>query len=199
MVKTISKSTLSVPIWIDDIKSFSDFKMTRFSYFVAEADKPIDDWMLVLGKTGIPVIIYGLTVAICQPSTSKGRFESVDDLEGLFDLIEDKSALSIETPDLWLPNELLESKRSPKRGDVYRIGQRLFTTALRFRTGRTTEKEFREECTEARDKPKYSAKETRVFAKWNTMQIDLAKARYAAKKDQGSYMQYREDDKAIKG
>ena len=188
-----------MPIWIDDIKSFSDFKMTRFSYFVAEADKPIDDWMLVLGKTGIPVIIYGLTVAICQPSTSKGRFESVDDLEGLFDLIEDKSALSIETPDLWLPNELLESKRSPKRGDVYRIGQRLFTTALRFRTGRTTEKEFREECTEARDKPKYSAKETRVFAKWNTMQIDLAKARYAAKKDQGSYMQYREDDKAIKG
>ena len=108
------------------------------AYFVAEADEPIDDWILTLKKIDIPVIIYGLTFAICHPGGKKRLFESVEDLEYLFRQLEEENLLSIETPDLWLPNELLDLASNPKRGDVYRIGQKLFTSALRFRTGRTS-------------------------------------------------------------
>ncbi|MFH1673542.1 MAG: hypothetical protein ABIF87_09000 [Pseudomonadota bacterium] len=198
MIQKAAKGGLSIPMWIDDVKKIGHFKMTRLSYFVAEADEPIDDWVLMLGKTDVPVIIYGLTAAICQPSRSKERFESVDDLEMLFDRVEAKGALSIETPDLWLPNELLGLKPPPKRGNVYRVGQKLFTAALRFRTSRTNEQEFREECMKARTKPRFSPKETEVFAAWNVMQVDLARTSYEANKASGCYMEYSEAGSATK-
>ena len=189
MSKTAGTSTLTVPVWIDDVKKVRDFQMTRLSYFVAEADEPVADWSLMLGRAGIPVIVSGLTAAICQPSGSKKRFESAGDLDRLFDQIEDKCKLSIETPDLWLPNKMLDGKHSPERGDVYRIGQNLFTAALRFRAGRTTEQEFQKECSVA-GKATYSRRETEVFAEWSEMQVDTAKKAYEAQKASGRYMSY---------
>ena len=177
-------------MWIDDIKKAGGFKMTRLSYFVAEADEPTDDCAVILGKANIPVIICGLSIAICQPSSAKRRFESAAELDKLFDYIEDKCALSIETPDLWLPNGLFESKHSPKRGDVYRIKQRLFTAALAFRTSRSNQKDFEQWCVKSREKPTYSDKETKVFAKWSTMQTEHAKRIYETKKLSGCYMEY---------
>ncbi len=190
MAKKDAKRDVTVPMWIDDIKSFSDFKMTRLSYFAAEADEPMDDWGLILGDTDIPVIIYGLTVAICHPDSTGRHFNSVDDLENLFDSIEDRSALSIETPDLWLPNILFNSKRPPQRGDVFRVKQKLFTAALRFRTNRTSEGEFMDECKKTRQKPSFNPKETKVFADWSTMQINVAQNLYKEAKDPGQYMKY---------
>lgn len=190
MAKTKTTNLLSIPMWIDDIKKSGGFKMTRLSYFVAEADEPSDDCSVMLGKVNIPVIICGLNIAISQPSRRKRRFESADELDKLFDYIEEECALSIETPDLWLPNGLLKSKHSPKRGDVYRIKQRLFTAALAFRTGRSNQKDFEKWCEKTREKATYSDKETKVFANWSTMQTEQAKAIYESKKLSGRYMKY---------
>jgi len=177
-------------MWIDNIKKAGSFKMTRLSYFVAEADEPTDDCTIMLGEANIPVIICGLSVAICQPSNTKQRFESATELDKLFDYIEDKLNLSIETPDIWLPNGLFKSKHSPKRGDVYRIKQSLFTTALAFRTGRSTQQDFEKWCVRALEKVTYSDIETKVFAEWSTMQTEQAKATYEKEKLSGRYMQY---------
>ncbi len=198
-MKEKTEKGLSVPLWIDDIKSYSDFQMTRLSYFAAEAENPISDWMLILGEVGIPVIISGLTAAICQPSSSKNYFETVDDIDELFDKIEGGSGLSIETPDIWLPNKFIgPDDRIPKRGDLYRIGAKLFTAALLFRTGRTTKQEFEHECNRIGEKPLYRAEETRVFAEWNKIQIEQARADYKVKESQGVFMEYHKEVKAKK-
>ena len=185
-----AKSLLSIPMWIDDIKKAGSFKMTRLSYFVAEADEPTDDCAIMLGKANIPVIICGFSVAICQPSSAKQSFESATELDKLFDYIEDKCNLSIETPDIWLPNGLFNSKHSPKRGNVYRIRQKLFTAALAFRTGRSNQQEFEKWCAKTSEKVTYSDKETQVFAEWSTMQTEQAKAIYEEEKISGRYMKY---------
>ncbi|HCO95706.1 MAG TPA: hypothetical protein DIU00_17460 [Phycisphaerales bacterium] len=190
MARAKAKSLLSIPMWIDDIKKAGSFKMTRLSYFVAEADEPTDDCAIMLGKANIPVIICGFSVAICQPSGAKQRFESATELDKLFDYIEDECDLSIETPDIWLPNGLFKSKHTPKRGDVYRIKQKLFTTALAFRTGRSNQQDFEEWCAKSSEKVTYSDKETTVFAEWSTMQTERAKEKYEKEKLSGRYMEY---------
>ncbi|MFH1755098.1 MAG: hypothetical protein ABIA59_05290 [Candidatus Latescibacterota bacterium] len=40
MLKTRGASALTVPMWIDSIKTTREFKMSRFGYFVAEANGP---------------------------------------------------------------------------------------------------------------------------------------------------------------
>ncbi len=183
---------LSVPMWIDAVKSDGGFEMTRLSYFSAEADEPIGDQALYPTQSEMPVLVHGLTCAICHPDMRRGNFESAGDIEEMFERVEGSGEFSIETPDLWLPNELLFSKHTPKRGDVYRVDKGLFAAALRFRSGRTTEKEFREECAKVRRKPAYSAHETRVIAEWSEMQVQVARETYQEEKDSGNYMGYRE-------
>lgn len=190
MARAKAKSLLSIPMWIDDIKKAGSFKMTRLSYFVAEADEPTDDCAIMLGKANIPVIICGFSIAICQPSSTKRSFDSAAELDKLFDYIEDKCDLSIETPDIWLPNGLFKSNHSPKRGDVYHIKQRLFTAALAFRTGRSSQQDFEKWCEKTSEKATYSDMETKVFAEWSTKQTEKAKEIYEVEKFSGRYMQY---------
>lgn len=172
-------SGLSVPMWIDDVKKFPKFRMTRLSYFVAEVDENVENWNLLLKQTKIQVLIYGLTVAVCQPAGKNQKFTSVDDLDNLFRRLEEESSFTLETPDLWLPNEIFPKQPQPERGEVYRVGQKLFGAALRFRSGRTTNSEFIATCRELKEKPVNSPVETKALQAWSQHQIDTAKRIYS--------------------
>jgi hypothetical protein len=191
-------ANVTVPMWIDSIKRFKDFNMTRLSYFSAEVDEPMEELSVDFKELDVSFITYGLTAAICQPTRSKSRFESVDDIEEMFDRLEGSGDFSIETPDLWLPNHLFDPKHSPERGDVYRVGQRLYKAALRFSIGHTNEEEFIEECKKAKDIISYSDEETKVFAKWNEMQVDQSIANYKQKEKLGLFLEYKEDESSKK-
>ena len=170
--------TLSVPMWIDDVKNLPKFYMTRLSYFVAEVDENVENWNLLLAQTDIQVLIYGLTVAICQPAGKKQKFTSADDLDDLFNRLEEEGSFTIETPDLWLPNEVFIKQPKPRRGEVYRVGQKLFGAALRFRSGRTTDAEFITACRALKEKAQHSADETKALHIWSQRQVDTARRIY---------------------
>ena len=172
-------SSLSVSMWIDDVKRFPKFKMTRLSYFVAEVDENVENWNLLLKQTNIQVLIYGLTVAICQPAGKNQIYASADDLDDLFKRLEEESSFTIETPDLWLPNEVFPKQPRPARGEVYRVGQKLFGAALRFLSGRTTDSEFIIACRKLMEKAVHSPVETKALQAWSQHQIDTAKRIYS--------------------
>lgn len=189
-MKEQKNNLITIPVFLDDVKKIEEFEMTRFNYFSIEADEPLEDWSIILGKLKIPVVISGLTAVICQPSKNKSFFETINDLDGLFDLFETKMGLMIDTPDIWIPNMILASLENLKQGDVFRIDQKLFHAALLFRAGRSNRSEFIDTCSGLKNRPEYSAIETHVFAEWNLSQIELARASYAKKSSEDIFMKY---------
>ncbi len=190
MRKTAARKELTIPMWIDDVKKEGGFKMTRLSYFVAEAEGVLDDWTLTLGGMDVSFVLCGISAAICCPNTSKQEFESPKDIDTLIDKLEGDALFSVETPDIWIPNKLFGARHIPKRGDVYRVEKELFGAALRFRTGRTTLAKFTVECSSSKQKPRYSPGETEVFAAWGVEQLEVAKKQYDASKAAGHFMAY---------
>lgn len=189
-MKEQKNESISIPIFLDDVKQLEEFEMARFNYLSIEADESQADWRIMLGSLKIPVFISGLTAAICQPSQDKIFFDSIADLDGLFDLFETEMGLMIETPDIWIPNMILPPLENLRKGDVFRIDQLLLHTALLFRSGRSERREFVETCSGLSIRPKYSARETSVFAEWNLSQIEAAKAFYAEKSKENIFMEY---------
>ena len=58
-----------------------------------------------------PIALFGLGGLIHRPSTSTARFESVQQIDSLFDSIELRATLLVQIADLWLPNFLVDLVR----------------------------------------------------------------------------------------
>lgn len=79
----------SVPIIIDDIKEYEEFKMSRCSYFSIECDDLAEGWGLGLSNLNIPFMMIGLQGIITTQINTSGLFDNASDIENLFNLIED--------------------------------------------------------------------------------------------------------------
>jgi len=178
--KASTQEDLTVPVWVDEFRKLGKHTMARMTYLAVEADDPIAGYPLPLESGTSPVMTTGLSAALCQPSAKKNRFESAQDIQDLFDSIEEEHEYFVETPDLWLPTAVLEARgRKPQRGDVFRISREHLSAGLRMRAGQISPQTLVAECKKIRRKGVYSAGETKAFAEWNQLQVAEAQKQYA--------------------
>ena len=186
--KQVNAKTFDVPVVVDDSKSYGKFRITRCTYFTIECDAPSSNWVLELGKKSIPFLLIGLSGLIVRPIRGGRLFESSDSIDELFDTIESHPSLYVDINDLWLPNKLFQGL--PHRGQVYRVGFKLFHVAYLYREERISEDQFLRQCSELKGNIRLSKKETRSFANWSRFQIQKAKDSFP--KNKGLRLEYRE-------
>jgi len=172
----------SIPIMIDDVKDVEEFKMTRCTFFNIESDLPSGDWILELKDCNIPYFSVGLSGIITGALGDNPIFESSESVDELFKAIEDNDELFIDINDIWLPNFLFEDTLH-NRGDVYRIKEKLFIEASRFREDKISKEAFEKSCYEMKDLLAFSEIETEAFKAWSKNQIETAKARFPKNPD----------------
>lgn len=167
----------TIPIMIDDIKKYKNFNMTRCTYFSIECDSPSPDWILELENREVPFYLFGLSGIIREPIGSKTEFDSPHFIDELFEAIEEIPELFVDINDIWLPNFLFEGSPD-KRGDVYRVKERLFIEADRFREDKISPDRFLNICRELKAYLYYSETETKSFKEWANNQVLKAKEEY---------------------
>ena len=165
--------SLSVPLVIDDVKRMRDFEMSRCIYFSIECDVPWAGWTMDISKNRIPFLMVGLSGIIYVPAAGR-EFDEPEEFESLFNLIEKQKDIYVETNDLWIPNFAF-SKSPVQRGEIYRIGEKFFHDAYKYRENIISADKFIGRCTKSEWQALYSAKETKAWSKWNHNKIQEAK------------------------
>jgi hypothetical protein len=169
-----------VPVVVDDVKRYGKFRMTRCTYFTIECDVPSSNWVLGLEKKSIPFLLIGFSGLIIRPTGDGPFFESPDSIEKLFNTVESHPSLYVDINDFWLPNHLFQEPH--RRGQVYRVGSKLFHLAYLYREERISEGQFLRRCRELRTNIRFSKKETRSFENWSRLQIERARESYPKNK-----------------
>lgn len=169
-----------VPVAIDDIKTDPAFPMVRLEYLVVELDDIDSGWVLTLPNRRIPLLLFGLSGIILQPSETQEAFSTADDFDQLFDDIEGQTRLLIESSDVWMPRELIaDAWGEASAGDIFRVQFDLFALCFRFRQDRLDQAEFLERARRFFGALRYSAEETAAYAKWQERQVRTAVENYA--------------------
>ena len=172
----------SIPIMIDSIKKYKDFSMSRCTYFTVESDTPSPNWIINLEHLRIPFYLLGISGIIWKPLGDQLTFKSPDLVDELFEAIERIPELYVDINDIWLPNFLFRPG-SPKRGNVYRVAEKLFAEAYRYRQDQIQQKKFLLYCEEAIRLISFSGIETKSFHEWEMNQIAIAKNIYPKNKE----------------
>lgn len=173
--------TFDIPVIIDDVKNYRNFSMTRCTYFTIECDVPSPNWILGLENKSIPFVLIGLSGVVFKPIGDSALFPSAESIEELFNTIETSPSLYIDTNDLWLPNVLFQTPQ--RRGQVYRVGNRLFNEAYLFREEKISEDYFLRRCSHLKPEIRHSEKETLSFENWGKSEIEKAKGLYPKNKN----------------
>jgi len=173
--------TYDVPVIVDDVKNYRNFSMTRCTYFTIECDVPSPNWILGLENRSIPFVLIGLSGVVFKPIGDSVLFLSAESIEELFNTIETSPSLYIDTNDLWLPNALFQAPH--RRGQVHRVGNKLFNEAYLFREDKISEDHFLHSCSHLSQETRYSEKETLSFENWGKSQIEKAKGLYPKSKN----------------
>jgi hypothetical protein len=181
-VSVAKKQQHSVPVIVDDPKWMGNFNMTRCVYFHIDCEDTLDEWTMDLGSGGIPFRMIGLSGVIVQPFDGSLIFEYPQQVDDLFSMVqkvpaesETDSMMHVELEEIWLPNDLLlmSQGKAIRRGDVFRIGYRLFRLAFAFTIGRLTQDEFLQQSMDP-NQIQFSEKETTAIAAWVRYEIEMA-------------------------
>lgn len=181
-------SGADIPVLVDDVKVLGEFRMTRCTFYGIEASAAVHDWVADLRERGVPFLLFGLSAALHRPVGEARRFGSPEQVDRLFATIEDTQVLLVETEHLWIPNFLFAevAKRSPGRGDVYRVSEDLFRKALQFQREVISAERFAEQCREAMASKvtllQASPEESEVFRAWSGAQLEQARDNYQVQK-----------------
>jgi hypothetical protein len=167
---------ISIPLLIDDVKNYHNFKMARCTYFSIQCDVPSPNWQLGLGRLVVPFFLVGLSGIIFKPLGNRVIFSSHQLIEDLFNVIEEHPSFFIDTNDIWMPNNIFFN--SPMRGQVYRVDYKLFMEAYLFREEKISKDKFIGLCEEMKGNIRYSEEETVSFKHWGELQIKEAKHLY---------------------
>ena len=170
----------TIPISVDSVKDIETYRMTRCTYFSIESSESAPGWTLSLGNIGIDFFLLGLSGIIMAPPADAPLFDTPDKIDALFEIIEANDTLYVDVNEIWLPNALFNMKGGPRRGDVFRIGYRLFNLAYKIKEQTHTDDQFLQRLREA-DVPlelDYSESETAALHAWNLLQIDLNRRHY---------------------
>ena len=166
------ETTTDIPLLVDDRKDYPNFQMTRLSYFCVECATPSPGWTLVLEQTRVPFLMMGLSGIITGPP-ERDRFSSPDDIDAIFARIEADERFYVDINDLWIPNSCFRDSE-PQRGDVIRIGLKLFEQALAFRGNSISMEVYIGRAHDFADLIEPSPEEAEAFSQWNIRQIERA-------------------------
>lgn len=169
-----------VPVVVDSTKNLNGFSMTRCNYLSVECHEPRPGWQLGIGPERFPFLMLQLTGIIQRPIGGI-KFGDPDEIEDLFQLIEEEAGLFIKIEDLWLPNDLFD--REPEPGSVYRVGTDLFSYAVQFRAGRMDQETFLMTAEEFSEGFTFSEEETSVFERWWEKERQMASDQYPKDKE----------------
>lgn len=160
-----------VPVLVET-PSRPTFRMVRCHYLSIESDDPRPGWNLGLERLSMPFLMLHL-VGIVQQPLGAARFNSYGLIDGLFTLVEEQASLSLNFEDIWLPDVLFH--RQVTVGDVYRVGERLFTAAYQYRDGRYSQEMFEGLTKELLRDIVFSEDETQAFKSWSAEQLSIAR------------------------
>ena len=179
----------SVPVVVDSIKRRDDFPMVRCNYLTVQCDAPSPDWQLTLGGEPSSFLMLGLVGIIRQPFGG-GHFDSADNIESTLDRFEERSELFIDVDDLWIPEFVLRhAAKDFKLGDVFRIGEELFSAAFRYREGQLEQENFLELSDQHLAQAVHSEIESAAFRTWHWQQVDAARRHYHDNEANGRVLQ----------
>ena len=192
---------LHMPVLVDAVRHLDGFNMTRCTFFTVEAATSTEDWVALLRERSIPFLLFGVTAVIYRPNLQETRFTSPEQLDMIFDAIEDVEGLVVETAHVWLPNFLFEvgdhldmpanaHKSTVERGAVWRVSLGLFQRALQFQREVISRPDFVMLCNELVESTdegvRFSPDETAVFRTWSAAQLDAARKNYERQRDDPS-------------
>lgn len=174
-------SKATIPITIDSVKDVESYRMTRCTYFSIENSTPVPGWTLHTTDVDLNFFMMGLSGVITSPLGDEQYFDTPDNLDHLFEVLERNEELCVEVNDIWLPNVLFENiVAKPERGQVYRIGHDLFKAAYKLREEASTDEIFLLKIKQL-DIPvelSFSESETLALSDWNQVQIEINRKRY---------------------
>ncbi|MDH5573350.1 MAG: hypothetical protein OEY89_16425 [Gammaproteobacteria bacterium] len=173
---------IKIPIIVDSVKDTELCRMTRCTYFTIENSEPAPNWTLRINDMDVGFYMIGLSGVIHSPPGDSQFFDTPEKYNQLFDAIERNGTLYVEMNDIWLPNELFpeNSKRLPRRGDVFRIGSDLFNLAYVLKDEANSYEILFDRFNQL-DIPQvlvFSEEETQGLLYWNEMQIKVNKGLY---------------------
>jgi hypothetical protein len=164
--------------------------LARCVYFTIEANEPNSPWTLSAPNVIVPFLMLGLQGIVFRPvRPDREEFVSPDDWDDLVTTIEQIYGFSVDFEYFWIPVALLDrarllspaSEESPNRlaarGEVYRIGPRLFTEAWRTARKGTDFQDYALRVLDGFDGDRlaagltYSPEETKSIQAWSITQV----------------------------
>lgn len=181
----------TVPVVTDSLtRGGSAPHLARCVYFTITADEPNSPWVLNTPNASIPFLMLGLQGIIYRPTRPDlEQFVSPDDWNELVTAVEQIDGFSVDFEYFWVPVALLDRARaffpaaeeSPNRlavrGEVFRLGQRLFTEAWRAARDGTDFEGYAARVLDAFDGERltagltYSPEETKSIQAWAIAQV----------------------------
>lgn len=169
------KNAFAIPVFVDSVKKYEHFKMTRLIFFSVYYDRDRINWILELMTTGIPFIQIGVHCVIYKPLGEEPKFNSPSVIKRLFSKIRDEMFL-IDTDHIFLPNYFFEEP--PKRGDVYRLDLTTFQNGFRFANDLIYDDDFDKFFRGKEKKIVRDELETKIFKLWGEEKIDEEKKKH---------------------
>ena len=170
----------TIPMIVDDVKTQNNFEMTRLNYFSIETVDYLEELTIKHGDLELPATVINLQGVITS-TIKKTPFLSWEEIDALFDSIDDTEALFVDTNDVWLPNILFSKKL--KRGDLIRISPELFRLAIAYRSDSISYDDFISSSVDLSSDIMTSPEEEAAFREWSQHQIGFSKDTYHAKDD----------------
>lgn len=178
-------SVMDVPVLVDSVKKLKK-PLTRCVYFAVDSMDVSTGWQLLLNNEDMPpIIVTAMAGLVCGPDAQTKLFSSATQIEEVFESIETKGELMVVSGELMLPTLLLRSgKRSPVRGQVFRVGVELMRAAFLFRDEHINYSLFERECKRLQDLIRPSPEETKVFQEWSNDQIRSSRDNFKRQQDE---------------
>ncbi|GAB5440081.1 MAG: hypothetical protein Fues2KO_04300 [Fuerstiella sp.] len=189
---------VSVPVVVDDVKDIEDFPMSRCEYFTVETIDLPPTWSLRINDDDGTVLPLGISGVICSPIGSTDYFHSPILIDETISAFETEESSAFESEYLWLPNKLLQqSKRrdAVRRGDVFRLSERLFRECLAFRRNQSEQTAFFSAAADSTEEVSFSEEETVAFRQWSELQIENARSQYQQFSEAGRSLSWQEDNR----
>ena len=169
-----------IPVIIDAVKNL-EHHITRCVYFTIEAILPEAVGFLSHEGLNVPFWMLGLSGVICQPDDTSKLFEKPEQIDTLFNQVEDIEGLVVAISDTFFPTSLFNKDETEQlRGSVYRVGLELMSLSFQFRLDHIEYKQFVSKCNKLKKNIRPSTSETDVFQKWSQNQIDRSKENYGS-------------------
>lgn len=174
----LRQETSKIPIVTDVIRLIDGIQMVRCSYYSIQSDSPIDQWSNSLLKTNRRILLLSLEAIITGPIEYASRFDTVAELESVYDFADMNEGLFIDINDIWVPHSWF-GRSEVNQGLVFRIAPTDFVACWQMRHDKISTEAFSKFIENRREAfIEFSEQETIVFEAWTKKQIEQSRDIY---------------------